>query len=212
MLSFNPNGIRHKIGWLNLAAELGNVTKACKVMGLSRDTFYRYRQAQSEGGVEALLEANRRKPNLKNRVDAGTEEAVLAYAFEQAAHGQVRASNELRKRGVFVSPSGVRSIWLRHGLASFKQRLSALEKQVTQQGIVLTGAQVAALEKKHEDDLASARSRRHIRAIWVRRIRSTWARSRGSGVSTSKRSSIPTAKWPLPSSTRPRRRLPPPIC
>ena len=98
MSSFNQNVIRHKIGLLNLATELGNVSKACKVMGLSRDTFYRYQNAVAEGGVEALFDSNRRKPNPKNRVEEATETAVLAYAIEQPAHGQVRASNELRQR------------------------------------------------------------------------------------------------------------------
>lgn len=154
MTSFNQNVIRHKVGLLNLAAELGNVSKACKVMGLSRDTFYRYQAAMAEGGVEALLDSNRKKPNPKNRVETSTEHAVVAYATEQPAHGQTRASNELRRQGIFVSPSGVRSIWLRHDLASFKQRLLALEKQVAEEGIVLTEAQVAALEKKQDDDLA----------------------------------------------------------
>ena len=134
MTSFNQNVIRHKVGLLNLAAELGNVSRACKVMGLSRDTFYRYQTAMADGGVEALLDSNRRKPNPKNRVEEATEMAVVAYATEQPAHGQTRASNELRKQGIFVSPSGVRSIWLRNDLASFKQRLSALEKQVAEHG------------------------------------------------------------------------------
>lgn len=154
MSSLNQNVIRHKIGLLNLATELGNVSKACKVMGLSRDTFYRYQNAVAEGGVEALFDGNRRKPNPKNRVEEATETAVLAYATEQPAHGQVRTSNELRQRGIFVSPSGVRSIWLRNDLASFKQRLAALEKLVAEQGILLTDAQVAALERKQDDDLA----------------------------------------------------------
>lgn len=154
MTSFNQNIIKYKVGLLNLAAELGNVSKACKMMGLSRDTFYRYQAAHAEGGVEALFEANRRRPNLKNRVEESTEAAVIAYATEQPAHGQLRASNELRQRGLFVSPSGVRGVWLRHGLASFKQRLLALEKEVAAKGIVLTETQVAALERKQEDDLA----------------------------------------------------------
>ncbi|WP_143747146.1 DDE-type integrase/transposase/recombinase, partial [Chitinimonas sp. BJB300] len=98
--------------------------------------------------------ANRKKPNPKNRVEEATEAAVIAYATEQPAHGQVRASNELRQRGVFVSPSGVRSIWLRHGLASFKQRLSALTRLVAETAIILTEAQVTALERKQDDDLA----------------------------------------------------------
>ncbi len=154
MSSLNQNVIRHKIGLLNLAVELGNVSKACKVMGLSRDAFYRYQNAVAEGGVDALFDSNRRKPNPKNRVDEATEIAVLAYAIEQPAHGQVRVSNELRRRGIFVSPSGVRSIGLRHELSSFKLRLVALEKQVAEKGIVLSDDQVAALERKQDDDLA----------------------------------------------------------
>ena len=109
MLQSDQKIIRHKVGLLKLAEELGAVSKACQVMGLSRDTFYRYRDAVGEGGVEALLERTRRVPNPKNRVDLETEEAVVAYAVEHPAHGQVRVSNELRKRGVFVSPSGVRA-------------------------------------------------------------------------------------------------------
>lgn len=154
MLHSNSKIIKHKIGLLNLAEELGNVSKACKVMGLSRDTFYRYKSAVDSGGVEALFDENRRKPNLKNRVESAVEEAVIAYATEQPAHGQLRSSNELRQRGIFVSPSGIRSIWLRHGLANFKDRLRALEKQVAEQGLILTEAQVVALEKKQQDDLA----------------------------------------------------------
>lgn len=154
MLSSNDKIIKHKTGLLNLAEELGNVSKACQVMGYSRDTFYRYRDAVEEGGVEALFERTRRKPNMANRVDEATEQAVLISALEFPAYGQARTSNELRKAGVFVSPSGVRSIWLRHDLANFKSRLKALEAKVAQDGIVLTEAQVQALEKKKHDDEA----------------------------------------------------------
>ncbi len=100
--------VKHKLGLLNLAEELGNVSQACKIMGVSRDTFYRYQEAKDSGGMAALLHKDRRRPNLKNRVDEVVEQAVLAYAVEQPAHGQVRVSNELRKRGTFISPSGVR--------------------------------------------------------------------------------------------------------
>jgi transposase InsO family protein len=154
MIHTNEKIIKHKVGLLNLAEELGNVSKACQVMGLSRDTFYRYKAAVEEGGVDALFEANRRKPNHKNRVDPDVEQAVQDYALDFPAHGQVRASNELRKRGVFVSPTGVRGIWLRHELANFKDRLKALETKVAAEGIVLTEAQVQALEKKKLDDEA----------------------------------------------------------
>ncbi len=154
MSSFQQNVIKHKVGLLNLAAELGNVSRACKMMGFSRDTFYRYQSARDAGGIDALLDANRRKPNPKNRVDEATESAVMAFALEQPAFGQVRVSNELRKRGIFVSPSGVRSVWLRCNLESFKKRLSALERQVAESGEVLTEAQVQALEKKADDEVA----------------------------------------------------------
>ena len=146
--------VKHKLGLLNLAEELGNVSQACKIMGVSRDTFYRYQEAKASGGIEALLHKDRRRPNLKNRIDEAIEQAVLAYVIEQPAHGQVRVSNELRKRGTFVSPSGVRSIWVRHEVANFKQRLTALEKHIAATGCVLTEAQVVALEKKRDDDIA----------------------------------------------------------
>lgn len=125
--------IRNKIGLLNLAEELGNVSKACQMMGVSRDTFYRYQSARDEGGVDALLEKSRRKANPKNRVEPQVEQSVLDFALEYPAHGQVRVSNELRKTGVFVSPSGVRSIWLRHTLQSRKLRLKALEAKVAKE-------------------------------------------------------------------------------
>ena len=148
--------IKNKLGLLNLAQELGNVSKACKVMGYSRDTFYRYQSAVEEGGLEALVEKSRRKPNQKNRTDEATEAAVVAFALENPAFGPLRASNELRKRGVFISASGVRCVWLRHELASFKRRLVALERKMAEEGgMVLTEAQVVALERKHDDDLAS---------------------------------------------------------
>lgn len=154
MLHGNKSIIKHKVGLLNLAEELGNVSQACRIMGLSRDTFYRYKAAVDDGGVDALISKDRRRPNLKNRVDEQTEEAVVAYAIEEPAHGQVRASNELRKRGVFISPSGVRCVWLRHRLARFKDRLRALEEKMAKESLILTESQIQALEKKKQDDEA----------------------------------------------------------
>lgn len=154
MLHTNNPIIKHKAGLLNLAEELQNVSKACKIMGVSRDTFYRYQELVETDGLDGLINRNRRTPNIKNRVDEVIEQAVISYAIDFPAHGQHRTSNELRKRGVFVSGSGVRSIWLRHKLENFKGRLSALETKVANEGIELTDAQIAALERKHEDDVA----------------------------------------------------------
>jgi len=154
MIHTNNPIIKHKAGLLNLAEELGNVSKACKVMGVSRDTFYRYQELVEDGGIDALINKSRRAPNTKNRVDEATEQAVVAYSIDQPAHGQHRTSNELRKKGIFVSGSGVRSIWLRHNLENFNKRLKALEEKVANEGILLSDAQVAALEKKKHDDEA----------------------------------------------------------
>ena len=154
MLHSNNPIIKHKTGLLNLAEELSNVSRACKVMGVSRDTFYRYRELVEDGGVDALIEKSRRSPNIKNRVEEAVEQAVMDYAIEFPAHGQHRTSNELRKKGVFVSGSGVRSIWLRHDLENFKKRLKALEAKVARDGIELTDEQIAALERKKHDDEA----------------------------------------------------------
>ncbi len=155
MLHTNNPVIKHKVGLLNLAEELGNISQACKVMGTSRDTFYRYQQAVEDGGIDALLNQSKRVPNVKKRVDEAIELAVIDYAVEYPAHGQTSTSNELRKRGVFVSPSGVRSIWLRHGLENFKGRLAALEDKMATDNIILTESQVQALEHKKLDDEAS---------------------------------------------------------
>ncbi len=84
MLQSNERIVKHKLGLLNLAEELSHVSKACKIMGLSRDTFYRYKAAVDEGGVEALIDKNKRKPNIKNRVDEITEEAVVEHLWKHS--------------------------------------------------------------------------------------------------------------------------------
>jgi transposase InsO family protein len=147
--------LKNKLGLLKLAEELGNVSRACKVMGYSRDTFYRYQQAVEEGGVEALVEVSRRKPNLRNRTAPEIEEAILELAVEEPAMGQVRVSNELRKRGLILSPAGVRGVWIRHDLQTFRRRLAALEEKVAEEGVILTESQIAALERKREKEEAS---------------------------------------------------------
>jgi len=142
--------IKNKMGLIKLAEQLGNVSQACKIMGYSRDSFYRFKELYDEQGEEGLRELSRRKPNPKNRVDPAIEEAVLTIALENPALGQLRVSNTLKQEGIFVSPGGVRSIWLRHGLETFKKRLKALEEKTAAENLVLTEAQLQAMEKAKE--------------------------------------------------------------
>ena len=99
------HGIKRKLGMLKLAEKLGNVSQAAKQFGYSRDSFYRIKKLYETGGVEALVDITREKPNYKNRTCSTIEQAVIDYAIMNPAHGQKRVSDELMKKGILVPSS-----------------------------------------------------------------------------------------------------------
>jgi len=146
--------INRKLNILELGEKLGNISQACKRLGVSRQHFYDIKQAVEEDGIEGLIEKSRRKPRIGNRVPEEFENAVLDYSLEYPTHGQTRVSNELKQTGLTISPGGIRSIWMRHKLEKKFLRLKRLEIHSAKSGIILTESQVQALELAKEEKKA----------------------------------------------------------
>lgn len=146
--------IRRKMNVVELAQTLGNISEACRNLGVSRQHYYDIKSAIAEDGIEGLLEKSRKKPRIANRLSPEIEEKILAYSLEFPTHGQKRVCNELKKIGIHISDGGVRGVWGRHDLLRKKERLKRLEKWASESGKVLTEAQVAALEGAKEEKQA----------------------------------------------------------
>ncbi len=139
--------LRSKLSLLKLVDELGNVSRACELMGYSRDSYYRFKELYERGGVMALQEKSRKKPNLKNRVGESVESLIVRLAYQQPFYGQLKASDELKKDGITVSPAGVRSVWQRYDLENFQKRLEAIGTKILQEGYHPSEWQIKALQQ-----------------------------------------------------------------
>lgn len=143
--------INRKLNIVELGKRLGNISEACRKLGVSRQHYYDIKRAIDEEGLEGLLEKSRRIPRIGNRVAPEIEQKLLDYSLEFPTHGQSRVANELRKQGIQISPGGVRSVWLRHNLEVKRLRLKRLEKWAAEHSEVLTESQVKALEEAKEE-------------------------------------------------------------
>jgi len=153
--------IQRKVNIIELGATLGNISDACRKLGVSRQHYYDIKQAIAEDGLEGLLEKSRKAPRMGNRVSPEIEQRVLDYSLEFPTHGQVRVSNELKRQGIILSGGGVRSIWQRHQLEKKHLRLKRLEKWAAENTNVLTEPQVQALEAAKEEKEAHGEIETH---------------------------------------------------
>jgi len=153
--------IRRKLNIIELGETLGNISDACRRMGVSRQQYYDIKQAIKEDGLEGLIEKSRKNPRIGNRVLPQIENRILDYSLEHPTHGQVRVANELKKVGIQISDGGVRSVWLRHDMKLKADRLKRLEKHSAEQGVVLTESQVQALEDAKEERQAHGEIETH---------------------------------------------------
>ncbi|MEZ5818630.1 MAG: IS481 family transposase [Hyphomicrobiaceae bacterium] len=139
---------RRKLSLLELASDLDNVSRACKLMGYSRQQFYEIRRNFQTYGADGLID---RLPGARgphpNRVPAATEQAILDHALAHPCHGATRVEQELRLKGIQVSSGGVRGVWMRNGLLTKHERLLRLEKATAERKIELSDEQVRLLER-----------------------------------------------------------------
>jgi transposase InsO family protein len=143
--------INRKVNILDLGRTLGNISEACRRLGVSRQHYYDIKKTIEEEGLDGLLEQSRRSPRIGNRVPIEFEHKVLDYSLQYPTHGQTRTANELKLQGIVISASGVRSIWLRHNLQIKSLRLKRLEAWAAENTNILTESQVKALEEAKEE-------------------------------------------------------------
>lgn len=146
-MSAKNNEIRSKLALLQLATELGSISKACEIMGYSRDSYYRFKKQYETVGERGLMNLSRKKPAMKNRVSQEVEDQVIEIALDYPNYGQAKVAELLGARGCSISASGVRTIWVRHNLETKKNRLLALHNKLKQE------QKLAPLDQQHIEQL-----------------------------------------------------------
>ena len=167
---------RRKLSLLELAQDLGNVSRACKLVGYSRQQFYEIRRNYQTYGAAGLVDRVKgpRNPH-PNRVAPEIEEAILGHALEHPTHGPMRVAHELALRGLQVSSGGVRGVWSRHDLLTKHERLLLLERMTAERPIELTPPSRPGCSNGSARSSATGTSRLRTPARWSRSIRSSSA-------------------------------------
>lgn len=139
---------RRKLSLLELATDMQNVSKACRLMGYSRQQFYEIRRQYQTHGAAGLAD---RLPGPRgphpNRVTDEVEKAVLEHCLGQPTQGCLRVAQELALKGTQISSTGVRGVWMRHGLLSKHDRLLRLERAVREEKLEISDEQAKTLER-----------------------------------------------------------------
>jgi len=147
--------INRKLNIVELSEKLGNISEACRKLGISRQHYYDIKNTLEEEGLEGLMEKARTRTRRSNQIPLEWEEAILEYSLHQPMHGQTRVSNELKRtQSIHISPAGIRQVWVRHGLQIRALRLKRLEKWAAEEKNILTESQVQALEAAKEEKQA----------------------------------------------------------
>lgn len=153
--------INRKTNIVELGKTLGNISEACRKLGVSRQHYYDIKGTIAEEGLEGLIAKSKCKPRYANRVSTEIEKRILDYSLDFPIAGQVTVSNELKKEGHIVSSGGVRGVWLRHNIATKNLRLKRLEKHYKETSCILTESQVNALESAKEEKQAHGEIETH---------------------------------------------------
>ena len=114
-----------------LADELGNVSAACRAMGVDRSTYYRLRNRVDRWGLEALNVRERRRPRMPNQIGPHLEEPIVAFSLGHPGYGPRRISAELAREkwgGIRISEHGVWRVLRRVGLNTRAKRLALIAR------------------------------------------------------------------------------------
>jgi len=142
--------VRHRYILLQLAEKVKNISLACRILGFSRESYYKYKRLFDKYGIDGLKDNPRRPPNMPNKASPEKEKAVLDYCLEYPTHGPLRIAHELKKKNIDISSGGVYNILKRHNPNRHHQRLLRLEKESARNGFILTEDQFEFLMRENE--------------------------------------------------------------